>query len=533
MLACAGILPAEHVIWVDFDMHDIEEPSDRKVGYYEHFFSAQFIEQWKQGLDVPRWIRTAAARPKQATNVNALDEVPDSSWFTNRHARNRMSLDELVRGPDRGPAPDFSRAVVTNMKSDGVTPGLEVRDANGVAYLIKFDNAAYPELQSAAEIISTKILYALGYNVPENYIAWLNPQNLTVQQGAPTAGQAGDAAPPGIDAVLQKAARMPDGRYRVLASKILAGKPKGPFAHVGLRADDPNDRIPHEHRRDLRGLSVIASWINHWDMKEINTLDMYVEENDRRFLRHYLIDFGSTLGGGKTPLAYFHGREYALDGGTILKEIFSLGFHRSASEKQGVLISPQIGSFSSDDFDPDEWKPSFPVMAFDNMTDEDAFWAMRLIMSLTDDELRAIVDTARYTHPADSEHILKTLLERRRILADHWLRKVSPLSDFGSRVQAGTTALTFRDLATDFGIDSSTALYKYEIRWRQYTAKSVTSDTGIVLDRVVLDSFARHEQVVPIEITIRAVRNGDTSPPVTVHVIPSSAGLDVVRIARG
>jgi hypothetical protein len=50
---------------------------------------------------------------------------------------------------------------------------------------------------------------------------------------------------------------------------------------------------------------------------------------------------------------------------------------------------------------------------------------------------------------------------------------------------------------------------------------------------VVLDSFARHEQVVPIEITIRAVRNGDTSPPVTVHVIPSSAGLDVVRIARG
>ena len=85
---------------------------------------------------------------------------------------------------------------------------------------------------------------------------------------------------------------------------------------MGLRSDDPNDLIPHEHRRELRGLRVIASWINHWDLKEMNTLDMYVEEGGRKFLRHYLIDFGSSLGGGKSPLEYFHGREYAFDGRT-------------------------------------------------------------------------------------------------------------------------------------------------------------------------------------------------------------------------
>ena len=34
-------------------------------------------------------------------NVNSLDEVPDSTWFTNRIGRRDMSMAEIVRGPDR------------------------------------------------------------------------------------------------------------------------------------------------------------------------------------------------------------------------------------------------------------------------------------------------------------------------------------------------------------------------------------------------------------------------------------------------
>ena len=42
---------------------------------------------------------------RPALNVNTLDEVPDSSWFTNRIGRRRLSRDELVRGPGSpGPA---------------------------------------------------------------------------------------------------------------------------------------------------------------------------------------------------------------------------------------------------------------------------------------------------------------------------------------------------------------------------------------------------------------------------------------------
>ena len=37
--------------------------------------------------------------------------------------------------------------------------------------------------------------------------------------------------------MLEPIARMPDGRYRVLASRMLAGKPKGSFPHIGIRHD--------------------------------------------------------------------------------------------------------------------------------------------------------------------------------------------------------------------------------------------------------------------------------------------------------
>lgn len=37
----------------------------------------------------------------RALNVNTIDEVPDSSWFTNRIGRGAMSREEIVRGPDR------------------------------------------------------------------------------------------------------------------------------------------------------------------------------------------------------------------------------------------------------------------------------------------------------------------------------------------------------------------------------------------------------------------------------------------------
>ena len=99
-----------------------------------------------------------------------------------------------------------------------------------------------------------------------------------------------------IDDVLLKTPRDKDGMYRGLASLTIAGDIIGPFRYYGTRSDDPNDIVDHEDRRDLRGLYVFAAWLNHTDSKSINSLDSVVEEDGRRFIKHFLIDFGAILG---------------------------------------------------------------------------------------------------------------------------------------------------------------------------------------------------------------------------------------------
>jgi hypothetical protein len=72
-------------------------------------------------------------------------------------------------------------------------------------------------------------------------------------------------------------------------------------------------------------------------------------------------------------------------------------------------------------------------MMFDNLTDIDAFWAARVILSFTKEDLRNIIKTAEYSDPMTNEYILRTLWERRQMVAHHWLAKTDALSDFSVR----------------------------------------------------------------------------------------------------
>src|SRR6185503_20008763 len=120
-----------------------------------------------------------------AANANTLGEVPDSSWFQNRHGQFRLSTDQLVRGPNKtsGPSTDQPWSV-TGAKTEGVTPGFRIVDSRGDTYVIKFDPITNPEMATAAEIISTKFFYAMGYNVPENYLVFFRREDVRVDKGA-------------------------------------------------------------------------------------------------------------------------------------------------------------------------------------------------------------------------------------------------------------------------------------------------------------------------------------------------------------
>ena len=66
----------------------------------------------------------------------------------------------------------------SSAKSEGISPGLTVRDSTGTLYFVKFDPPSNPEMATGAEVISTRLFWALGFNVPENYLSSLRRDNL-------------------------------------------------------------------------------------------------------------------------------------------------------------------------------------------------------------------------------------------------------------------------------------------------------------------------------------------------------------------
>ena len=219
---------------------------------------------------------------------------------------------------------------VFRSKIGGLTPGFQIIDGRGDRYVIKFDPVNVPELSSAAEIIGTKIFYAMGYNVPENYIVRVDPEEgLEIEPGTTLEDESGDETPltrSFLRRRLRRVQRLPDGRVRVTASKYLSGQPLGPFRYYETRSDDPNDVIPHENRRELRGLRLFAAWTNHDDTRAQNTQDSWVEENGVHYIRHHLLDFGSMFGSGSVDLQLPNlGFSYWLDLDEVKRNMVAFG----------------------------------------------------------------------------------------------------------------------------------------------------------------------------------------------------------------
>ena len=217
-----------------------------------------------------------------ASDVNALDEVIASSWFTNRIGLFPMTPAEVARGAAAGEGPDRSAPWrITRAKSEGVTPGFNIEDAQGHTYVLKFDPACCPGGASAAGAISGRLLHAAGYNVPADFAVTFRRGDVVLGPGVMLTDAEGRRRPmteADVDTLLSRVMPLPDGSYPAAASRFLPGRPLGPFDWKGRRDDDPTDRVNHENRRELRGLRMICAWIAHFDMKQHNTLDMWVEE---------------------------------------------------------------------------------------------------------------------------------------------------------------------------------------------------------------------------------------------------------------
>ena len=440
-------------VWRDGDTRDIPPVAEFDLSKSYEFLHETFGESVKSR--------------GRALNVNTLDEVPDSSWFTNRLGRRDMTIDEIVRGPNQvdGPAP--GTWLVTGRPDSGITPKFTIRDARGDTYLIKLDPAAFPELPSSVELISTKIFHAIGYHVPEDFIVSFDISRLDVAPGAKIRTAAGDKRQIKIGDVeqwLRTTPRTADGRIRALASRYVPGKVVGQFRYTGTRPDDPNDIYPHERRRELRGMRVFAAWLNHDDARSINSIDTYVEEDGRRYIRHYMQDFGSNLGSGSTSAQQPRGGyEYLIDGDKIAKGLFSFGLWTRDWTRVRYPENPSLGNIEADFFDPRKWKTEYPQPAFDEMDAADAFWAASIASRFDDDMIRAIVAEGRLTDPAAAQYLTDVIIRRRDKVVAYWIGLTNPLDRFSVDRAASGTELAFDNAAVRLGVARPGATYK--ARW--------------------------------------------------------------------
>ncbi|HSR49377.1 MAG TPA: hypothetical protein VLV83_01035 [Acidobacteriota bacterium] len=513
----------------DNDRLDVaRQPAEIELSAFYDFFSHVFSEL---GSEV--W--------GEAENVNTLDEVPDSSWFANRHGLERMSLQELKRGPDQTGGPDPGVIwTIFRSKSEGLTPGFQIEDDKGHRYVIKFGPALNPELSTAAEVIATKIFYAIGYHVPENYIVRMRPENLRIRPGTMLADRFGDTqqlTQGKLDRLLDDYPRLPDGTIRVLASRYVEGRPLGPFRYYGTRSDDPNDVIDHEQRRELRGLRVFSAWTNHDDTRAHNTLSSYVEEGGKHYVRHYLIDFGSTFGSASVSLqSPANGYHWLLDPVLIKTNLKSFGLHVPTYRKVEWPEFPEysaVGRYEAEVFDCQAWRNEYPNPAFVRLTERDAFWAGKVLMRFTREELQAIVETGQFSRGYEEEYFLKSLIGRQQKCGRWALNVVNPLDGF--RMEAGK--LRFTNLSQYYGFSQAKG---YRAQWFTYdNADGSRREVGEpistqepALDVPRPDFSGTQDAYLAVEISTETPEHPHHRLPVTVYLRPSGSALQVVGIER-
>ena len=447
-----------------------------------------------------------------------------------------LRAEDLARGPnvDRAPAPE--RWVIVAEKRGGAKPGFTARDANGDTWFVQFDDKDRHQASTGAVEVATKVFWALGYNQIQTFLTTVDPKRVEFDPKATVRRPSGEETPfvaKDLEAVLARAQSNSDGTYRVVAGRRLTGEVLGGFRYSGTRPDDPNDIVPHQHRRELRALRVFGAWTNLTDLKAGNTLDTIVKENGRSVVKHYLQDVGSTFGTANGVNDWDIGYEHFYEGDTTAKRFFSLGFAFSPWQTVPYTQYESIGKFEGDRFDPREWKPQTATPAYMEMRADDAFWAAQRVMAFTDDLIRAAVHAGEYSDAAAEAHLAAVLIKRRDAIGRAYLPAINPIVD--PRLDAAG-ALTFDNAAVRAGF--AEAPTKYRAVWSRFDNAAGTSQKIAETESTTTSMTAPRDlpaapgTFIQVDLSAESAANASWREPVHVYFRRAASGWTLVGLER-
>jgi len=311
----------------------------------------------------------------EAWNVTDDGGVADGPFFVNRNIPS-ITPEQAGTGAASAPAP-LGPWRIKKRKEAGRTPGFIGEDGAGRTFLVKMDDARYPELGTSAEIIGSRVCWLMGYRVPAVYGVVIDGTGDPVY----------------------------DGR-RATASLFVPGRVVGQFKLDRYRM-----------RREIRGLRLVSAWLNDTDRTDNNTLVSV--QNGRAVC--YLIDFNSCLGSWNgRPKEPWRGWRHEWDVSYQLLGVLTLGLLPKLPADTEIR-SPAVGTYDLlAASDARRWRSEDAQTAFDRVTHADAEWVARRMAAVTRPQLQAIVEAAAYSREEDAASVLQMLIERRRRVLEGW-----------------------------------------------------------------------------------------------------------------
>jgi hypothetical protein len=485
-----------------------------------------------------------------APNVNALDEVPDSAWFTNRIGAKKPTREALLRGACEasqmldGESAAPGSWTIDKGKPNGASPGFRIRVGKS-KFMLKTDIKEQPERPSAASAIGAAIYHAVGFNTSCEQIVYFDPKVFTLKPGLTVTDNSGVEKPfdeAALAKVLEQATPR-GGLLRMQASAWLPGYLLGPFRYEGTRGDDPNDVIPHEDRRDLRGARLVAAWLNHFDAREQNTMDSWIAQNSDvsdsspGYIRHYYLDTSDSFGSewAWDGISRRLGRSYLLDFGDIGRDFVTFGTAKrpweTARRTKGF---ESFGYYHYRDFDPEAWKNEYPNPAFSRATEHDNAWMARILSRFDRADVEALVTLGKFSRPEERAFLTEVLEQRLRRIVDRYLFRLSPIADVRTE---GTARVCATDLARRRAARPDGAFRYLATAHRPSGARGLRVETaagGKLCFTLPHEVAASAENDDVSRYLVVAVANGAARYPALVHLYDLGAerGYRVVGLER-